>query len=113
MIDFSEIFSSDTVREQNPPDYPALMRYEGSRTDVHLFYFKILKRTPKGVWIEEFAPKPRFVNQTKKKQWAWSSKEDARASFLFRKRRQKAILEEQLERLNELIASVEKQWKTD
>jgi len=61
--------------------------------------YKVLKRTPKGAWIDYFnvnGNNEKFVRLTAKKQFACNTKEEALESFLFRKKRQLSILTSQI-----------------
>jgi len=68
----------------------------GCYTQVNLYRFKILKRTPKGAWIDLYGDK-RFVNLERKKKYACSTVEDAKISFKARKIRQISIYRGKLE----------------
>lgn len=63
---------------------------------VYLLEYQIVKETPRGIWIEEYIGKKRFVNLSARKKFACVSKEDALISFRKRKERQIRILENQL-----------------
>ncbi len=82
--------------------------YPGYNLEVILKEYKIIKRTPKGVWIRLYdyycgeIPK-RFVRLSATKKYACESKEEAYESFKARKNRQIAILSEQLQRAIEAL----------
>lgn len=57
--------------------------------------FRIIKRTPKGVWIDDYVRK-RFINLEARRKFACANKADALASFIARKNRHIAILNAQL-----------------
>jgi hypothetical protein len=66
---------------------------------IHLSEYRIIKRTPKGAWIElfpSFGEERKFVLLTARKKFACETKEEALESFLARKTRQIRILEAQL-----------------
>lgn len=63
---------------------------------VYLTEFTLVKKTPKGAWIESFGLK-RFVRDEAHKQFACPTKEQALESFRARKKRQIKILTKQLE----------------
>ena len=80
--------------------------YTGSHVKVLLDRFCIMKRTPKGAWIDIWGEK-RFVNLTARKQYACDSPEEARQSYLARKKRQVRILSSQLSSSKSAMALME------
>lgn len=70
--------------------------YPGYDLKVSLWEHKILRRTPKGVWIDDFSTE-KFVLLSARKKFACETKEDALESFKRRKQKQIRILESQLE----------------
>lgn len=83
---------------------PVMFRYTAdswslSHGELSCEVFQILKKTPKGVWIEDWrrVGGKRFVLLSAHKQFACETKEKALESFLARKKRQGAILRGQLE----------------
>lgn len=60
--------------------------------------YAIIRRTPKGAWIDMGFGFKKFVKLTAFKRYACSTKEDAWLSFRARKERQIAILSSQLRR---------------
>lgn len=68
--------------------------------DIQLHEFRVVKRTPKGVWVQYSygGSYKRFVLMSGRKRFAWPSIEEAAASFRARKRRQVSILRAQLGR---------------
>ena len=71
----------------------------GYNLKLELRSFKVLRETPKGVWIEAYSVNgERFVKLGTRKQYAHLTKEDAKTSYLFRKRKQIMILSGQLEK---------------
>lgn len=67
----------------------------GYSIQLDLHTFPVKKRTPKGAWINDYGNK-RFVLLTAKKQYACNSQEEAKDSFIFRKKRHISILTAQL-----------------
>jgi hypothetical protein len=95
------LYSTGTDQFDNP--------YPGSNLDLRLEKHRVLRRTPKGAWIEDDRGFPRrvenskdgtvkwikperFVLLTARKQFASETKEKALESFRARKRRQLKIL---------------------
>lgn len=74
------------------------MLWTDNRISIVLDIYHVLKLTAKGVWIEEYAGKKRFVLKGARKQFACPTKEDALISFRARKKRQIRILKHQLRR---------------
>ena len=67
----------------------------GSRVEVGLYKYKVLKWTPKGAWISlyEIIPHDRkFVLLTARKKFACKTIEEAKESFVARKKAQIRIL---------------------
>ena len=74
-----------------------------SRIELRLMEYKVLKHTPKGVWIDPYyvrgwavSGERRFVRRNATKRFACPTIEEARESFLARKNRQIRILSAQL-----------------
>lgn len=71
--------------------------------------YKVIKVTPKGVWISnyfydgEFYTWKKFILLDAKKQWACDSKVKALCSFIKRKERQTAILLSQLDKASSAL----------
>lgn len=61
-------------------------------SSAQLWAHPIIRRTPKGAWIQDNNLKPRFVNLTARKKFACASIEDALASFKHRKAMQLGIV---------------------
>ncbi len=70
--------------------------HTGSHVRLQLREYKVLKHTPKGARIDDYTPGGRFVSREWNKQWACPTVEEARLSFIARKRRQARILEARL-----------------
>jgi len=68
------------------------------RVTVNIYIFDIIKKTPKGQWIqnESRGIKPRFVLNHGRKKYAHRTKEEALLSFIARKKKQIRLLEAQL-----------------
>ena len=79
----------------------------GSRAEVTLRAYKIIKRTPKGAWIQDFCRK-RFVRLTARKKFACETREEALESFRARKRRQIRILQEQIGHARSALSRAER-----
>lgn len=84
-------------------------------TEVTLRTYRVIRRTPCGVWIEEdfgdfhlLGSGPRFVNLTARKRFACPTKAEARESFKARKRRQIKILKAQIARAERALAALER-----
>ena len=91
------------------PDLKVLYRYEDvqyaapldefdqpvgrGRVSVSLYAFPIMKRTPKGVWISIYVGKERFVRLNATKHFACPTLEEAKQSFIARKKAQIRIYE--------------------
>ncbi len=73
-------------------------------TRVELDTYRVIRATPKGVWLDSRMGE-RFVLRGSRKQYACPTKEAALASFMARKRRQIRILEGQLQRAREALAA--------
>jgi hypothetical protein len=73
------------------------------RMDVIVMEYPVTRYTPKGVWLDLFG-QARFVRTLARKRWACPTKAEAWESFKARKRRQRAILRAQLERVEECLA---------
>ncbi|RWH49569.1 MAG: hypothetical protein EOQ80_06590 [Mesorhizobium sp.] len=92
--------SSDDVKfyDDASPLATGWYRYEDSsayHSSIHLRRFRILRETPKGVWLDDYGQE-RFVLKDAKKRWAYPTIELARESFLIRKQKQVAHLENYL-----------------
>lgn len=74
---------------------------------VRLRVFEVVKRTPCGVKIAMGYGGEKFINLNARKQYASVSVEEAKISFIARKRRQAGILSSQLVNVNEALRIVE------
>lgn len=70
----------------------------GSYVRLQLREYQVIRRTPKGVRIDDYrgSEHGRFISSEWNKQWACPTVEEARRSFIARKRRQARILEARL-----------------
>jgi hypothetical protein len=73
------------------------------RVVVQLTEFPVIRRTKCGAWVDNFGT-PRFVLLSARKQFACPTKEDAKVSFLARKKAQARIYAARLRATNEAIA---------
>jgi hypothetical protein len=69
---------------------------EGCDVEVWLFKYKVVSKTPCGVWITLGKGKDKFINLNATKKWACPTIEEAKKSYLRRKLRQIQILSAQL-----------------
>ena len=70
---------------------------ENGSVTVRLLKFNVIRETACGVWVSLWPGKKRFINTNARKQFAYSTIEQAREAFIARKRRHIAILDYQLE----------------
>lgn len=84
---YQDVVQSPTFSEDHTP----------GELKVHLFAFFVLRRTPKGVWLNVDG-ESRFVRVDSKNQWASPTREKAMANFRARKQRQIAICLAQADR---------------
>lgn len=93
-----------------------LIRGDG-RTAVELREYRVIKETPKGVWIDATWRGQKFIRTNALKHWAVWSKEEALHSFIARKKRQRGIYATRHDRATEAIRIAEKMlpegWKFD
>ncbi|MFA5600827.1 MAG: hypothetical protein WDA06_09565 [Phenylobacterium sp.] len=69
-------------------------KYNSYQIGIACTEYEILKKTPKGAWIEGKG-KRRFILDDACRKWAWPTKKEALISFLARKRKQLHILDKQ------------------
>lgn len=70
-----------------------------SSGEIYLSLHAVVRRTPSGVWVEEFehaSDYQKFINFKWNKQFAHATKEEAFEAYKARKRRQITILKAQL-----------------
>ena len=83
----------------------------GSRVEIRLREFEVLRKTPKGVWIDlgcgVFSGGERFVLASARKRYACPTKEEARESFIARKKAQARIYEAGARRAKEALKALE------
>lgn len=65
--------------------------------EIHLTKYRIIRKTSKGVWIDDYTPKGKFVNLFAKKQFANRSKAEALNAFIARRHTEIRILNSRLE----------------
>ena len=73
----------------------AYYRYLDLYGGIQLFRYEVLRHTQKGAWVNDMGTK-RFVLDGAHKRFAVPTIEEARTSFIARKRRQTVILQSQL-----------------
>ena len=76
------------------PNY--LYRIDWNGNDLHTYKYKIIRRTEKGVWINNYGEE-KFVLLTARKKFACETQAKALTSFIARKNKQIQILSDQLE----------------
>lgn len=79
-------------------EYDRQLQGDG-RVELFLSKLKILKITPKGVWVKYGIGK-KFVNLNARKKYACINKKEALISFIMRKQKQIEILNSQLRKVN-------------
>lgn len=84
---------------------------EGGVT-IHLRKFKVIKHTPKGVWLILYNDQEvqRFVLRDAHKRYACPTLEEAQVSFLARKRRQLTIYEARAKGIRKTIEKAEQEF---
>ena len=86
-----------------------LYRYEDHCDVVVPCTYLIVRRTPKGVWIEipgRYPPKQKFVLIDARKRFAHETWEDAKISFLARKARQFQIMNARIENIQDAVTAL-------
>lgn len=73
---------------------------------IYLSKFKVVKHTPKGVWVEFGFYKDKFIRKDAHKHFACATIEEAKKSFIARKSRQLCILEHQIDDVRWVLAKV-------
>lgn len=86
-----------------------------TRLEVNLTKFYVRKHTPKGVWLTMFRPAPgnltdkgRFVLHSATRRFACATIEEAKVSFIARKRKQAVIHRARADNADRAIQLVEK-----
>lgn len=84
-----------------------LYRYRNHADVVLLETYRVIKRTPKGFWIQEHPfGKKRFVLDYGVKRFAYSDKNLAKSSFLARKDRELVILDARIQNVERSIVNM-------
>lgn len=84
-------------------------RYEDSKgwgSQVWLRQFRVIRKTPRGVWLDDYGLE-RFVLNDARKRFAYPTVELAWESFLIRKQKQIAHLKNQLEHVGAVLKAAE------
>lgn len=69
--------------------------------------YRVIKRTPCGAWVYMPAGKRKFILDTGTKRFAIADLEEAKTSFLARKRRQLAILRAQIKGIEYAVIAIQ------
>ena len=77
------------------------------RVVLELDCIPLIKETPKGVWVGHSPCTKRFVLKAAKKHYACSTEQEAKESFIARKKRQIRILKSQLRNAEEALKLAE------
>lgn len=87
-----------------------LYRYVDAQDVVLLEEYRVVRRTPKGCWIQIAPgypkPKLKFVLNDSVKRWAHDTRDDAKTSFLARKRRQLSILRNRITDIEACVLAI-------
>ena len=75
---------------------------------VKMRRLKVLKHTPKGVWLDDYGNR-KWVSKDAKKQFACPTLEAAKHSFIMRKKRQCQILQARLKTATEALKAEEEE----
>jgi hypothetical protein len=75
----------------------------GHNISLYMSAFRIIRRTPKGAWIERMFDGQKFILLTATKQWASETEEKAVRQFIRRKTIQKRIVESHLQDIEKAI----------
>jgi hypothetical protein len=91
-----------------------------STLEIELLQFRVVRHTPKGAWITRALDRPfadlradhdlRFVLRDARKRFACPTIDEARASFVARKRAQIRIYNARLRRAQQALALLEMRW---
>jgi len=84
--------------------------YEDGKCSIEMWPYRVVKRTPKGVWIVSdtyLYGKEKFVLLSGRKRYAYPRQEEALESLLMRKKRQVKIIEWQMKAANTIIDYIE------
>lgn len=97
-----ELFRYEDIKYAPPLDEFENPIGEG-RVAIRLYKFPVLKETPQGVWIDTGLEK-KWINLSARKKYACLTEEEAKESFIARKKRQIRILESQLNRAHSALS---------
>ncbi len=88
------VSNSSNIEKELEEDKYCLFRYMNYKDSIFLHKFEILRRTPKGCWIEdtEYKMGERFILDNSLRGFAHSTREDALNAFACRKRKQLDII---------------------
>lgn len=75
----------------------------GTRVTVDESKFRVLKTTPRGVWLDDFG-RQRFVRQDARKRFACPTRGEALESFRARKKRQLSIMKARVALIERALA---------
>ncbi len=75
----------------------------GGPTRTNICKFEVVKRTPQGVWLDTGDIEPKLVLNCWNKRYACPTIEEAKASFIARKRRQILLAESTIRRAKEAM----------
>lgn len=80
------------------------------RLEVHLMKIPVIKTTPCGAWIGWTEGEKKFVNLNWNKRYALPTIEEARASFIARKKREAQIMAARMRTAEQAIAVAQAMW---
>lgn len=82
--------------------------YCAETPEIVLSRIEVIRTTPKGVWLASHDKlEERFVRNNARKRYAYPTVEEAKQSFIMRKRRQVVILAFQLKAIENALRTVE------
>lgn len=104
----TELEAADETRL--PAPMGVLYRYVNYGVSVVLLKYPIIKNTPKGCWVRDYSSRGdrRHVCNNTRKRFAFPTAEEARVSFVARKRRQIKILQAQLDWTRKALGKAER-----
>lgn len=89
----------------------------GSYVKLQLQEYRVIKQTPKGVRIDDYrrslCPHGRFISREWHKQWACPTVEEARLSFIARKKRQISIYQSRLRQAKKALELAEQGFASE
>lgn len=80
-----------------------------SQVVVHLQEYRVLKHTPKGVWLDHWQGK-KFVLKDARRRYAAPTVAEAKRDFIARKNRQISIYAARIETAEKALALIEDAW---